>query len=159
MPRLAAYFLAAAIFIGVAFTASAGDRPSVGPVAAPTRTEDLILEIRLGKYEVADSFVAQFGDGVTYIPVAQFAEALEIGTELHLDRKLVSGKVGAKRTAWTVDAAKGLLRHGGDEEALPAGSFYVASDDIYLDSRLFEKIWPVTIAIRLNLLRLTIDSR
>jgi hypothetical protein len=163
MPRLAAYFLTVAMLLIAAFatgfSARAADRPSAAPGAAAPQTEDLILEIRLGKYEVADTFVAQYGDGVTYVPVAQFAEALEIGADLHLDRKQVSGKVGAKQIAWSVDAAKGVLRHGSDEEALPPRSFFVASDDIYLDSRLFEKIWPVTIAVRLNLLRLTIDSK
>jgi hypothetical protein len=164
MSRLAARLLAGAILLATVFAVSLGARaaaqqhPAPATGAAP-QTEDLILDIRLGKYEVADSFVAQFGDGITYVPVAQFAEALEIGADLHLDRKQVSGKVGAKQVAWSVDAAKGVLRHGSDEETLQAGSFFVASDDIYLDSRLFEKIWPVTITVRLNLLRLTIESK
>jgi len=162
MPRLAGYLLAAVMLLGAALSAHAADKPDkpiAPPAAAAPQTEDLILEIRLGRYEVADSFVAQFGDSVTYLPVAQFAEALEIGADLHLDRKTVSGKVGAKPVAWSIDATKGVLRHAGDEEALPAGSFFVASDDIYLDSRLFEKIWPLTIAVKLNLLRLTIESK
>ncbi|HEX3973631.1 MAG TPA: hypothetical protein VHX19_20020, partial [Stellaceae bacterium] len=164
MPRLAAYLLAGAILLATFFAAAVGARAadqqaSVPATGAAPQTEDMILDIRLGKYEVADSFVAQFGDGITYVPVAQFAEALEIGADLHLDRKQVSGKVGAKQIAWSIDAAKAVLRHGSDEEALPAGSFFVASDDIYLDSRLFEKIWPMTVTVRLNLLRLTIDSK
>ncbi|HEY1504636.1 MAG TPA: SdrD B-like domain-containing protein [Stellaceae bacterium] len=158
MSRLAASILAGAMLLLAVFAARAADQPSATAIAAPPQTEDLILEIRLGKYVAADSFVAQFGDSVTYLPVAQFAEALEIGADLHLDRKQVSGKIGAKQIAWSVDAARGVLRRGGDEETLPAGSFYVASDDIYLDSRQFEKLWPVTIALRLNLLRLTVQS-
>jgi hypothetical protein len=164
MTRRAAYFLAAAVFLGTLFAAGLGaraaDNAGAVPIsAAAPQTEDLIIEIRLGKYQVADSFVAQFGDGVTYVPVAQFAEALEIGTELHLDRKQVSGKIGAKQIVWSVDAAKGVLRHGSDTETIPAAGVFVTNDDIYLDSRLFEKIWPVTISVRLNLLRLTIDSQ
>ena len=159
MPRLAAYILALALLLGASLVARADDQPGANLAAHAPQTEDLILEIRLGKYQVADTFVARFGDSITYLPVAQFAEALELGAELHLDRKQVSGKVGAKQVAWSVDAAKGVLRHGSDEEALPAGSFYVATDDIYLDSRLFEKIWPVTLAVKLNLLRLTIESK
>jgi SdrD B-like domain len=158
MPRLAAYLLAAAILVVAAFAALAADKPSASPAAAAPKTEDLIVEIRLGKYIVADSFVAQFGDSITYLPVAQFAEAMELGAELHLDRKQVSGKVGATQIEWSVDVAKGVLRHGSDEEALPAGSFFIMGDDIYLDSRLFEKIWPVTIGVKLNLLRVTVES-
>src|ERR1700752_1252710 len=137
MQRLAAYTLALALLLGASLAARADDPPSTKPAAHAPQTEDLILEVRLGKYQVADTFVAQFGDSITYLPVAQFAEALEIGAELHLDRKQVSGKIGAKQVAWSVDAGKGVLRHGSDEEALPKGSFYVAADDIYLDSRLF----------------------
>ena len=158
MRRLAGYLLAGAILLATVLTGHAADKPSAGPAAA-AQTEDLILEIRLGKYEVADSFVAQFGDSITYLPIGQFAEALEIDADLHLDRKQVSGKVGAKQIAWSIDAAKGVLRHGGDEEALPVGSVFVASDDIYLDARLFEKIWPLTVAVKLNLLRLTVASQ
>src|ERR1700759_3579937 len=119
MPRLTAYFLAGAVLLAAAFAAASGARAaeSAGPVPATggaPKTEDLILEIRLGKYQVADSFVAQFGDGVTFVPVAQFAEALEIANDLHLDRKEVSGKIGAKQLDWSVDVAKRVLRHGRD---------------------------------------------
>ena len=159
MLRLAAYLLAGAILLVTALAAAAAETPSTSSAAAAPQTEDLILEIRLGKYVVADTFVAQFGDGITYLPVAQFAEALEIGADLNLDRKQVAGKVGVKQIAWSIDAAKGVLRHGGDEETLAAGSFFVAIDDIYLDSRLFEKLWPLAITVRLNLLRLTLESK
>src|SRR5579875_405726 len=160
MPRfLMALGLGAfAALLGGALPVRAADPPAAASAAAP-KTEDLILEIRVGKYLAADSFIAQFGDGVTFVPVAQLAGTLEIDAQLHLDRKIVQGEIGAKPAEWAVDAAHGTLRSGGHEEALPAGGYFVGPDDIYLDSRLFEKIWPVAVAARLNLLRLTIESK
>ena len=159
MPRLGVALLAVAITLAVALPGRAADAPPAGGAALAPQTEDLILEVRLGKYQAADSFIAQFADGVTFLPVAQLADLLEISADLHLDRKQVEGKIGAKQIPWLVDAARGVARAAGQEQALPAGSYFVGTDDVYLDSRQFEKIWPATMTVRLNLLRLTIESK
>ena len=126
--------------------------------AAPADAEDLILEIRVGKQRIADAFPALIGRGTVFLPVTQLADVLEIPAQLNLEQSLAEGKIGAGGTPWRVDARKGIVELGGKRTALPRDSYFVGPDDIYLDSREFGKIWPVKFTIRLNLLRLAIET-
>lgn len=142
---------------------AAADAPGKGARAAaaagvPADAEDLILELRLGKLRVADAVPALLARSTVFMPVTQFADVLEIAAELKLDQKLVEGKIGAAETLWRVDAGRGLVQLGGQQIELPEGSYFIGSDDLYLDTRQFEKIWPVKLTVRLNLLRLAIET-
>lgn len=125
--------------------------------------EDLILEIRFGRYILSSSVFSYLLGGEVYLPLGEMANILKLKVDIDYDPVKISFMHRGTNKEYKIEPNKSgqLILYSGNEnkEIWPDNSWlpdYVHLDqEIYLSKKYIEKIWPISIDF--NMRRLTIN--
>jgi hypothetical protein len=165
MRRGALLLLSAAIFAavilrhhpGYAQDASAGPA-ALTPVERPIEDE-LVLELRLGRYVLSDGMLGFLHRGGVLLPLDELARALDFAIAVDPAAGRATGWFLAENRRFALDMARGEVTLEGQPGLYDRTLVELHADDIYVDTTLLAKWFPVDIEFELSRLVIELTSR
>ena len=114
------------------------------------------------KWFISEAVFAYEYKGKYYLPIAEFSRDLDFFVEAESARQYASGFAGGEDNRFTIDAQRGELIFRGEKESIATDSILVsddlATDDVYVQLELLNKIWPVEMSLDLSTLTVVIEA-
>jgi len=143
----------------VAFPASAQPPSSAPSTWVPNDDDIRILEIAVGPYTLDDVLLA-YQDGTTIlVPLGLLSELLDIAVVSRPGDGVAEGFVLKEESTFFLDTTRGEVTLEGKTQTYDRSRVHVLSDDIYIDSQLISKWYPIQLDIDLFASRLRIISK
>ncbi|MCG2586475.1 collagen binding domain-containing protein [Massilia sp. TS11] len=122
-------------------------------------TSLVLLEVRLGQDALTDSFSAYQLGRQTFLPLGELARLLTIAVRAQPEQGTASGFILQEGRGFRLDARAGLVTLGERSERFDPALVRVAEDDIYVDSSLLARWFPVDLSLDLSSLALLVTAR
>lgn len=114
---------------------------------ALSQEEVLLFEVTLDRGTLTDSLQAyNVPDGLV-LPIGELARLLDLNLEVRPRERRIVGQIGNARGPLLVDLENGIARLGGRDIALAPGEAIAGLTDIYLSTKLIERLLPLRIAV------------
>jgi len=152
MPAL----LALLLILAVAATVRAADQDVLLPV---DEDELLILEVRAERYLASSGLVGyRHGDQVL-LPLGELAAVLEYAILSYPDRGRVEGWLVDESRTFALDVESRRVDLAGRQLGIDEPCLYVNADDVYVDSEVLARWWPIDVEVDLRGLRVLVTPR
>lgn len=123
-----------------------------------TPEDELILEFRTLKGEVAQTITAYGNRAETYLPLGEIARLLDLALVLSDDGRYASGWVLDDKQQVSINLRAGTISFAGRESALKAVDAQVLDGELYLRSGLFAQLMPLELKIDLRAQTVTVQT-
>ncbi|MFQ5774856.1 MAG: SPOR domain-containing protein [Kiloniellaceae bacterium] len=135
-----------------------GDAVSIRPVRRPD--EDLlILEIRLRSFILSEAMVGYLTPGGLLLPLGDLARALDFPITVEPESGRADGWFLSEDRLFSLDVARREVIVGQRRASYAAAMVELHEDDIFVDTRLLARWFPVDVRFDLPNLSVTIESR
>ncbi len=121
--------------------------------------EELILSVRLQKYILSDAIIAYQHQTGVLLPLSEIMYALDFAVEVDTRTGIASGWFLRENRSFHLDAVAGELTLLGQKTSYQKELVELHEDDIFVDSSLFAKWFPIDIEVALPLSRVKVTSR
>lgn len=126
--------------------------------------EDIILEVKFGRYLLSPSIFAYIMGEELYLPLSEMAEIMKFNINFEIDPVSVTGKRYSPDFSYEIKSSKdsGLALYVDGEltDEWPDNSWlseYIETDqELYLSSKYFNKFWPISFGFNIRRLRLDV---
>lgn len=141
--------------------------PSHSPQAQYLEEEDIpnefIFNVVLPPvWTISEALFAYEKSGKYYLPISELAGGLDFFIETELDRGFARGIAGSEDYGFTIDYDRRELILNGERQAIDdeavLQSDFLATDDIYVQLELLNRIWPVEMNVDLSALQIIIEA-
>jgi len=137
-----------------------------GPTAAPTsiayrvdETEILILEVLVERYLASRGILGyRHGDRVL-LPVGELAAVLELAITVDPQAGLAEGWISEESNRFRLDVPGRSVTIDGHQMGIDEPCLYVDPDDIYVDSEVLSRWWPLNMEVDLRGMRVRLAAR
>ncbi len=130
----------------------------LAPVERPIEDE-LVLEMRLGRYILSDGFLGYLNRSSVLLPLGEVAAALDFPITVDPVTGQAEGWFLRENRRFFLDIARGEVVIEGRTETLPPGLVELHFDDIYVDTTLLARWFPIDVGFDLSQLTVEITSR
>lgn len=111
---------------------------------------------------IAEALFAYEKDGKYYLPINELGDGFDFLVETDLSAEYASGLGGSEANSFSIDGSRNELTIKGERETLPPGSILdsglVATDDLYVQLEILNRIWPVDMALELSRLEIVVTA-
>lgn len=142
----------------VAQAEPAAGRPALEPVERPVEDE-LVLEVRLGRYVLSDAMLGYLQRGGVLLGLGEFTRALDFAIDVDPADGQATGWFMSEDRRFALDLVAGEAVVEGRAEPLPPGLVELGFDDIYVDTTVLARWFPVDLDFDLSRLLVTVVSR
>ncbi len=146
----------------VAVAAHAAESPAAPPTSIAYRvdeTEILILEVLVERYLASRGILGyRHGDRVL-LPVGELAAVLELAITVDPQAGLAEGWISEESNRFRLDVPGRSVTVDGHQLGLDEQCLYVDPDDIYVDSEVLSRWWPLNIEVDLRGMRVRLVAR
>ena len=159
--RVAAVFILTALLTSALLgpTSVRAQTPSaLTPVERPVEDE-LILEVRLGRFIVSDGMLGYLHRGGVLLPLDEMARALELAITADPAAGRAEGWFLAENRRFSLDLARGEVKVEGRPARYDENLVEPHVEDIYVDTTLLSQWFPVDFEFDLSRLLITVTSR
>ena len=122
--------------------------------------EYIFQVMMLPSWRISEAIFAYEVNGKYYLPFQELAEGFEFFSEMDYDARLIQGFASKEENSFTFDAARNEVILSGKREIFPPDSVLndenLATQDIYVELELLNKIWPVEMHIDLSTLNINV---
>ena len=137
----------------------AAEKPaSLTPVTRPDE-QLLILEVRLKRYILADGIFGYIEGGGLLLPLEDYARILEFDISVDTANGRAGGWYMAQDRLFSLDLLSGTAVIDGRKQTFDRNLVELHADDIFVDTRLLSKWFPVDIEFDLSSLLIRLQSR
>ncbi len=144
-----------AMVLWLALMPGSGESASAG-----TSDQDLlILEVRLGSLTLSDGLVAYLHPGGVLLPLGEIAAVLEFPIAVEPEAGVAEGWFLAENRRFSLDLSRREVVVEGVRSTVGTGLAELHSGELYVDSALLERWFPVAFDLDLSRLRLTVRPR
>ena len=142
-------FILLVLTLSAAMPIAQAQTSNVEPEWSPTDDDLRILEIRVGKYKLEDVLPTyQYQDSLL-IPIGLISELLDIAVNSSPGDGTASGFMLKEENTFFLDTSRGTVTIKGIIQAYDPTLVYTLDDDIYVESDLFSKWFPIGLDIDL----------
>lgn len=128
--------------------------------AAPfTLDDELILELRTGQGEMAQTITAYGNRAETYLPLGEITRLLDLAIVVSDDGRYASGWVLDDQQVVALNLRAGTMVIAGREIALKAADAQAVDGELYLRSGLFAQLMPLELKVDLRAQTVTVQTR
>ena len=114
------------------------------------------------KWFISEAVFAYEYKGKYYLPISEFSRDLAFFVEAESGRQYASGFAGGEDNRFTIDAQRGELTFRGEKESVSSDVILafddLATDDVYVQLEVLNKIWPVEMSLDLSTLTVIIEA-
>ena len=146
-----------ALILGLA-AASSAVAADPGVLVPVDEDEILILEVRVDRYLASNGVIGyRHGDRIL-LPLGELAEVLEYAILAYPERGVVDGWLVDEDRAFRLDVNSRSVVVDGRQTGIDEPCVYINDDDIYVDSEVLTRWWPIELDIDLTGLRVLIAA-
>ncbi len=129
----------------------------------PSEPNEYILEVLLlPTWRISEAIFAYELNGKYYLPLGELAEGFEFYTELEPETQYAIGFASVKENSFTIDGERNEVVIKGQKTALSEDAIlvseFLATDDIYVQLEVLNKIWPVQMNLELSTLTVFVET-
>ncbi len=128
------------------------------PVERPVEDE-LILEVRLGRFVLSDGMLGYLHRGGVLLPLEEMARALELAITAEPAAGRADGWFLSEDRRFSLDLARGEVKVEGRPAPFDPALVEPHIEDIYVDTTLLSQWFPVDFEFDLSQLRIIVTSR
>ena len=144
--------------------ATAGGSKATGPsheLVVVSRSDDelYILELRLNDIVLSEGLIGYVDDSTLFLPLGQLADVLEFPISVDPDGGRASGWFLSENRLFSLNVAWREAVVEGRRETYDPRSVEIHADDIYVDSRLLSRWFPVDLRYSLSNSSVRAESR
>lgn len=114
---------------------------------ALSQEEVLLFEVTLDRGTLTDSLQAYSVPDGLVLPIGELARLLDLNLEVRPRERRIVGRIGNAQRPLLVDLGNGIARLDGRDVALAPGEAIAGLTDIYLNTKLIERLLPLRIAV------------
>ncbi|MBT5471975.1 MAG: carboxypeptidase regulatory-like domain-containing protein [Nitrospina sp.] len=137
---------------------SAKDEESQKSVFDPAKAELLILEFRYGRYLLSDGIIGYLHRGGLFLPLGEVAQMLDLAITVDPEAKKADGWVLEENRRFALDVARREVVSKGKPGSFDPNLVVTYPEDIFVDSTLLAKWFPVDFEFDLSTLLVTVTS-
>ncbi len=158
---MSALAAAAPVFIAPNNGVSSVDSPAAenGPVNPLSEENLLILDVEAEKIGLQDSLLGYASNEANLLPLGQLSEKLGFSLEVDPQQGRADGWFIDEGRKFQLDMNGQTLTADGKSYPWEEGKIYSGDDDIYIDSELLSKIFPVDFNLSTAMMKLELDPR
>ncbi len=139
-------------------SASGQERASLTPVQRPEE-ELLVLEVRLGRFVLSDGLIGYLHRGGVLLPLEEVARALDFPITVDPSSGQADGWFLQENRRFSLDLARGEVVVEGRPAPYNPSLVELHRDDIYVDTTLFGRWFPVDFEFDLPRLLIKVTAR
>ena len=113
-------------------------------------------------WTISEAVFAYEINGKYYLPIAEISKDLDFFVDIETEGLYATGFAGGEDNTFTIEQKRNELIMNGQRESIPEDSIlvsdYLATDDLYVQLELLNKIWPVEMSIDLSRLTINIEA-
>lgn len=138
------------------------------PVKSPLAQQDnepveYIFKVMMPpNWRIAEAIFAYEHNGHYYLPIIELSKGFEFFVEAEPDRQFVQGFASVEENSFTIDGDRHEITIKGNRESIDEdailNSDLLATDDIYVEMELLNKIWPVQMHIDLSDIAIVVEA-
>lgn len=111
---------------------------------------------------IAEAVFAYERNGKYYLPIAELSRDLDFFVDTETENLYAKGFAGNEQNSFTIDQQRNELVFQGQRESIPDDavlvSDYLATDDLYVELEVLNKIWPIEMSLDLSRLTINIEA-
>lgn len=146
----------------VVVAAHAAEDPVVTPTSIAYRvdeTEILILEVLVERYLASRGILGYRHEDRVLLPVGELAAVLELAITVDPQAGLAEGWINEEKNRFRLDVPGRSVTVDGHQMGLDEPCLYVDPDDIYVDSEVLSRWWPLNMEVDLRGMRVKLAAR
>jgi hypothetical protein len=136
-----------------------GPLAAAEPARAPADDGLLLLQVRLGRVVLNDSFAAYAARAGTLLPLGELCQDLDLAIQVDTAKGLAEGFLIDEKRRFRLDARTGELTVGGRTRLLDRTLMELRPDDLYLEAGLLSQCLPVDLRVDPRAAALTVTPR
>ncbi len=113
-------------------------------------------------WRIAEAIFAYEHNGHYYLPIIELSKGFEFFVEAEPDRQYVQGFASVEENSYTIDGDRHEITIKGNRESIDESAILnsdlLATDDIYVEMELLNKIWPVQMQIDLSSIAIMVEA-
>lgn len=126
---------------------------------APNLTQELVLQLHMGRYVLSEGFIGLATDGGALLPLSEIAYALEFPIDVIPSEGRAEGWFLQENRDFQLNYARGEVMVEGLRQSFNPRQIELHSDDIYVHSELLSQWFPVKFEIDYARMLVKLDAR